>query len=161
MDEALAARSLTASSVKDSSSSFFCHHLLPSVPSLVFLSPSLLSFTVRKDYLWRDNSVPSCTGKDGGPQTLLQWVTLTAGGNHKDKIRAPVGFDTAVLFPELLELMPSVCVNFWTKDMGLFAYNKCHILGVCYENILSTSSWHFLVCFLALSCVACVHEPCI
>jgi hypothetical protein len=87
-------------------------------------------------------------------------VTLTAGGNHKAKIRAPVGFDTAVLFPELLELMPSLCVNFWTKDMGLFDYNKCHFLGVCYESTLITSSWRFLVCFLPLSCVACVHEPC-
>lgn len=65
--------------------------------SLVFLSPSLLSFTVRKDYLWRDNSVPSCTGKDGGPQTLLQWVTLTAGGNCKDKIWVLVFFDAAAL----------------------------------------------------------------
>lgn len=62
-----------------------------------FLSPSLLSFTVRKDYLWRDNSVPSCTGKDGGPQTLLQWVTLTAGGNCKDKIWVLVFFDAAAL----------------------------------------------------------------
>lgn len=90
--------SLKASSVKNSSSSFFCHHLLPLPSSLVFLSPSLLSFTVRKDYLWRDNSVPSCTRKDGGPQTLLQWVTLTAGDNCKDKIWVLVFFDAAALF---------------------------------------------------------------
>lgn len=97
-DEALAVDSLKASSVKDSSSSFLCHHLLsPFPPSLVFVSPSVLSFTVRKDYLWRDNSVPSCTGKDGGPQTLLQWVTLTAGGNCKDKIWVLVFFDAAAL----------------------------------------------------------------
>lgn len=96
-DEILAVDSLKASSVKDSSSPFFCHHLLPLPPSLVFLSPSLLSFTVRKDYLWRDNSVPSCTRKDGGPQTLLQWVTLTAGGNWKDKIWVLVFLDAAAL----------------------------------------------------------------
>lgn len=88
--------SLKTSSVKDSPSSFFCHHLLP-LPPLVFLSPSLFSFTVRKDYLWRDNSVPSCARKDGGPQTLLQWVTLTAGGICKDKIWVLVFFDAAAL----------------------------------------------------------------
>ena len=88
--------SLKTSSVKDSPSSFFCHHLLP-LPPLVFLSPSLFSYTVRKDYLWRDNSVPSRTGKDGGPQTLLQWVTLTAGGICKDKIWVLVFFDAAAL----------------------------------------------------------------
>lgn len=39
MDETLAVESQKASSVKDSSSSFFCHHLLPSAPCLVSLSP--------------------------------------------------------------------------------------------------------------------------
>lgn len=110
--------SLKASSVKDSSSSFFCHHLLPSVP--FFFSPSsFLSFTVRKDYLWRDNSVPRCTGKDGGPQTLLQWVTLTAGGNHKDKIWAPVGFDAAVL---LLSCLCLCQVSVWISEPRTWAY---------------------------------------
>lgn len=137
MDEALATASLKASSVKDSSSSFFCHHLLPSVPSLVFLSPSLLSFTVRKDYLWRDNSVPSCTGKDGGPQTLLQWVTLTAGGNHKAKIWTPVGFDTAALSLSC----PCLCqVSVWISEPRTWAYlpTISVISLVCATKALST-----------------------
>lgn len=119
MDEALTAQSLKASSVKDSPSSFFRHHVLPSAPSLVFLSPSLLSFTVRKDYLWRDNSVPRRTGKDGEPQTLLQWVTLTAGGHHQAKIWAPVGFHAAVLFLSC----PRLCqVSVWISEPRTWAY---------------------------------------
>lgn len=65
-------------------------------------------------------------------------------------------------FPELLMLLPSVCVNFWSKDMDLFAWDKCRLLGVCCRSIPITSPRRCLVCFVPLSCVwhACMNHAC-
>lgn len=130
----------------------------PSLP-LVFLSFSLLSFTVRKDYLWRDNSVPSCTGKDGGPQTLLQWVTLTAGGNCKDKIWVLVFFDAAARsWADLLfQLLPHVVWICKPRTWPYLPWDKCRLLGVycatvapnpgaslfalCLSHVFDTRAW--------------------
>ena len=153
--------SLKASSVKDSSSSFFCHHLLPlPSPSSFFLSPSLLSFTVRKDYLWRDNSLPSCTGKDGGPQTLLQWVTLTARGNCKDKIWVLVFFGAAALSWAAHASAKCLWISgprTWTYLPKISAVSLVRAIRAFPPLPLVLSC---LLCG-SIMCVLCVHEPCV
>lgn len=127
---------------------------------LFFLSPSLLSFTVRKDYLWRDNSVPSCTGKDGGPQTLLQWVTLTAGGNCKDKIWVLVFFDAAAL--SRAAHASAKCL--WISGPRIWTYLfKISAISLVYAARAFPPHPLVLSCLLCASimCVTWVHEPCV
>lgn len=119
MDEVLAVDSLKASSVKDSSSSFFCHHLLP-LPPLLFFSPLLFSHSLSGKTTFEGTILyRAAPGKtEGHRRYYSEWpqqqemIVKIRSGNWWFLMQLP--------YPELLALMPRVFVNFWSKDMDLF-----------------------------------------
>lgn len=154
MDEALAGESLKASSVKDSSSSFFCHHLLPSAPCLVFLSPfsSLIHCQERLPlkgqfctvlHRERRRATDAITVSDLKQEAIIRSDLSTCA------------FGCSCASPELPALMPSVC-EVPSQGHGLICCNKWHFLGVGYKSILPTNPGAVLFAF----CLSHVYDIC-